>query len=249
VTIWVLVRAAILWFVVCAGAGMALYPGGTRLDPGTVGYSFTQNAFSDLGRTVARNGEPNTVSATLFVLGLTPAGLGLAGFFVALLPLVSKHSRTKGVAWFGCAAGIVAGVAYVAVAWTPANRLPFEHVMAQNWAFRSFLVASVLLGFVTARSTVFSFRTAAAWWMFGVLLLAFILIGIFGPSRRTEAGLVLQVVAQKAIVFSALVIVAFQSYEAERAARRLATGSNRPRGAFSAIPVQPATSSNVSANF
>jgi hypothetical membrane protein len=249
VTIWTLVRAAILWFVVCAGAGMALYPGGTRLDPGTVGYSFTQNAFSDLGRTVARNGEPNPVSATLFVLGLTPAGVGLAGFFVALLPLVSNHSRGRGVAWFGCLAGIVAGVAYVVVAWTPANRLPFEHVMAQNWAFRSFLVASVLLGFVTARSTIFSFRTAAVWWMFGGLLLAFILIGIFGPSRRTEAGLVIQVVAQKVIVFSALVIVAFQSYEAQRASRRLTGGTSREQEAYGGIRVQPARSSNASANF
>jgi hypothetical membrane protein len=249
VTIWTLIRAAIVWFVVCVGAAMALYPGGTRLDRGTVGYSFTQNAFSDLGRTVARNGEPNPVSATLFVLGLTPAGLGLAGFFVALLPLVSNRSGARGVAWIGCTAGIVAGAAYVVVAWTPANRLPFEHVMAQNWAFRSFLVASVLLGFVTARSTVFSFRTAAVWWMFGVLLLAFILIGIFGPSRRTEAGLVFQVVAQKAIVFSALVIVAFQSYEAERAVRRLGGGSGRPRGDFGAIKGQPAGSSNASANF
>ena len=228
---------------------MALYPGGTRLDPDTDGYSFTQNAFSDLGRTVARNGEPNTLSATLFVLGLTPAGFGLAGFFVALLPLVSNHSRARAVAWVGCLAGIVAGVAYVAVAWLPANRVPFEHVMAQNWAFRSFLVASVLLGFVTARSTIFSLRTAAVWWMFGGLLLAFILIGIFGPSRRTEAGLVIQVVAQKIIVFSALVIVAFQSHEAQRASRRLAGGTSRPQEAFGGIPVQPARSSNASANF
>jgi hypothetical protein len=234
VTIWTLVRAAILWFVVCAGAGMALYPGGTRIDPGTVGYSFTQNAFSDLGRTIARNGEPNLASATLFVLALTPAGLGLSAFFVALLPLVSNDSRaaTRAVARCACLAGIVAGVAYVLVAWTPANRLPFEHVMAQNWAFRSFLVASVLLGFATVRSPLFPFRVAAGWWFFGALLLGFILIGIFGPSRRTGTGLVIQVVAQKAIVLTALVIVAFQSVEAQRAVRR-----------------QPAAASNASANF
>ena len=222
-TIWKLIRASILWFVVCAGASMLLYPGGTRLDRGAVGYSFTQNAFSELGRTVARNGEPNLASATLFVLGLTPAGLGLAAFFVALLPLVSNHSRTASwLARLGCVAGIIAGVAYVAVAWTPADRLPAEHVFAERIAFRSFLVASVLLGLVTAGSKGFTFRASAAWWSFGALLLAFILIGIFGPSRRTEAGLVVQVVAQKVIVFSALVIVAFQSYEAQRAARRLA---------------------------
>jgi len=240
--IWRMIRAAILCFVVCAGAGMVAYPGGTRLDPGTVGYSFTQNAFSDLGRTVARNGEPNATSATLFVLGLTAAGLGLAVFFVALLPLASNHSRARGVAWFACLAGIVAGVAYVAVAWTPADRVPFEHVMAERWAFRSFLVASVLLGFVTAGSSIFPFRAAAAWWFFGVLLLTFILIGVFGPSRRTEAGLIVQVVAQKVIVFSALVIVAFQSCEAERAAQRLATNARRMRGPSAALAVQPSDS-------
>ena len=220
-TIWTLIRAAILWFVVCACTSMLLYPGGTRLDRGTAGYSFTQNAFSELGRTVARNGEPNLASATLFVLGLTPAGFGLSAFFVALLPLVSNHSRTASwLARLGCVAGVIAGVAYVAVAWTPADRLPAEHVWAERTAFRSFLVASVLLGFVTAGSKAFTFRAAAAWWSFGALLLGFILIGIFGPSRRTEAGLAVQVIAQKAIVFSALVIVAFQSYQAERAATR-----------------------------
>jgi hypothetical protein len=220
--IWTLVRVAILWFVVCAGTSMLLYPGGTRLDRGTVGYSFTQNAFSELGRTVARNGEPNLTSATLFVLGLTPAGLGLSAFFIALLPLVSNYSRAvRWLARLGCVAGIIAGVAYVAVAWTPADRLPAEHVLAERTAFRSFLVASVLLGFVTAGSKAFTFRAAAAWWSFGALLLGFILIGIFGPSRRTEGGLIVQVVAQKVIVFSALVIVAFQSYEAQRASRRL----------------------------
>lgn len=229
-TIWKLTRAAILWFVVCAGMSMSLYPGGTRLDRGTVGYSFTQNAFSDLGRTVARNGEPNLASATMFVLGLTPAGLGLAAFFVALLPVVSNRSRVaRWLARAGCLAGIIAGVAYVAVAWTPPDRLPAEHVLAERTAFRSFLVASVLLGFVTFGSRVFRFRAAAGWWSFGALLLGFILIGIFGPSRRTEAGLVVQVVAQKVIVFSALVIVAFQSYEAQRAARRLGQSDKLPQ--------------------
>ena len=220
-TIWTLIRAAILWFVVCAGTSMLLYPGGTRLDRSTVGYSFTQNPFSELGRTIARNGEPNLASATLFVLGLTPAGLGLSVFFVALWPLVSNGSRVATwLARLGCVAGIVAGVAYVAVAWTPADRLPGEHVLAERTAFRSFLVASVLLGVATAGSKAFTFRAAVAWWSFGALLLGFILIGIFGPSRRTEAGLAVQVVAQKVIVFSALGIVAFQSYEAQRAAKR-----------------------------
>ena len=237
ITIWNLVRAAILWFVVCAGASMSLYPGGTRLDRDAAGYSFTQNAFSDLGRTVARNGDPNVASATLFVLGLTPAGVGLSVFFVALLPLFSNHSSApKWLARSGCLAGIIAGVAYVAVAWFPANRWPGEHVLAERTAFRSFLVASVLLGLATAGSRVFTFRTTTGWWSFGALLLGFILIGIFGPSRRTEFGLVVQVVAQKVIVFSALLIVAFQSYEAQRAASRLgqARAAPQPRreGAF-----------------
>lgn len=228
--IWPLIRVAILWFVVCAASSMWFYPGGTRLDPGTAGYSFTQNAFSDLGRTVARNGQPNPVSSTLFILGLTPAGLGLAAFFVALLPLMSNRSRA--VAWLGrtgCVVGIVAGVAYVVIAWTPANRLPGEHVLAERTAFRSFLVASVLLGLFTAYSKTFRFRASAAWWSFGALLLGFILIGLFGPSRRTEGGLIVQTLAQKAIVFSALVIVAFQSYEAQRAAKRVEQPDRMPQ--------------------
>ncbi len=54
-------------FLVVSTIAMCLYPGGTKVNPLTAGYSFWCNMFSDMGRTVAHNGACNTVSATLFI--------------------------------------------------------------------------------------------------------------------------------------------------------------------------------------
>jgi hypothetical membrane protein len=213
-------RLIILWFVVCVAASMLLYPGGTRLEPSTDGYSFTRNALSDLGRTVTRSGATNTASLALFVAALTPAGASLVVFFAMLWPLVVGPGVMGTVARLGCLVGMVAGVGYVAVAWTPADQVMQWHILAERTAFRSFLVASVLLGIATWRAPRFSWHASAGWWSFAVLLTVFIVIGVYGPRRNTDFGLMFQTVAQKAIVFSALAIVAFQSYQVEAASRR-----------------------------
>lgn len=215
------VRIAMLWFLISVTASMAMYPGSTRLDPTSVGYSFTENAFSDLGRTFTRSGADNRISAALFISALVPIALTLVVFFIKLVPLVSPPGWRGWVGRLGCLAGIVAGLGYIGVALTPANVLPREHVMFVNVAFRSFLAASVLLALATGGIPAFRARATAVWWSFGVLLLAFILIGIFGPRRNTQAGLVIQTVAQKIIVLSGLTIVAFQTFEVERARQRL----------------------------
>lgn len=49
-------------------ASMFLYPGGTGLDASTAGYSLWQNFLSDLGMTVAHNGQTNGVGGLCYVL-------------------------------------------------------------------------------------------------------------------------------------------------------------------------------------
>jgi len=66
-TIFTLARWASIASVALAGIAMLLYPGGTLHDPSTTGYSFFQNFLSDLGGTVAWGGQPNYLSAFLFV--------------------------------------------------------------------------------------------------------------------------------------------------------------------------------------
>ncbi len=222
-----LLRLGALWFVVATGAAMLAYPGGTRLDPSTRGYSFGHNSLSDLGATVAGNGASNWPSAVLFVAALVPAGASLIAFFVTLFPLHREPGSRAWLSGAGCAAGVVAGLGYIGVAAAPSNHWHGLHALAANVAFRAFLVSSVLMGIATAGNPAFSRRAAAAWFSFAVLLLGFVLLGSFGPSRGTATGLWIHAVAQKAIVLATLGIVAYQSYEAQSVAE---SGANAERG-------------------
>ena len=56
----------IILYVVFIGIAMIFYAGGSKDIPSSIGYSFWMNTFSDLGRTTAWNGLPNTISMILF---------------------------------------------------------------------------------------------------------------------------------------------------------------------------------------
>ncbi len=75
--LFLLAMAGCVQFLVLSAVAMPLYPGGNYSDNSTAGYEFHRNFFSDLGRTVAHNGDSNTVSMVLFIIGLSLAGLAL----------------------------------------------------------------------------------------------------------------------------------------------------------------------------
>ena len=60
-----------------AAGAIIRYPGGTPLDRATAGYSFAANFLSDLGMTVAHNGESNRRGGMLFVASLLTLVIGL----------------------------------------------------------------------------------------------------------------------------------------------------------------------------
>ena len=58
--------------VVLTAVAMFLYPGGTLFDRTSRGYSFFENSFSDLGSTVAWNGQSNPGSSIEFAAAILP---------------------------------------------------------------------------------------------------------------------------------------------------------------------------------
>jgi hypothetical protein len=64
-TAFQIVITSINVFIALTTLTMFIYPGGTSADRTTTGCQFFTNFFSDLGRTVARNGAPNSVASLL----------------------------------------------------------------------------------------------------------------------------------------------------------------------------------------
>ena len=77
-------RLALGLFILLQILGMLVYPGGTMHDSSTMGYSLSQNFFSDMGAYVARNGDPNYLSMIFFAFSLTIVGITFSLYYLFL---------------------------------------------------------------------------------------------------------------------------------------------------------------------
>ena len=204
-------------FLMLTTLAMAFYPGGTALDANSSGYHFWINFFSDLGRTTARNNAPNPVAAPLFKAALSAAGVALAVFHFGLARALWRSAGQRAlladcaIVLMG-ASGIIAGACFVGVALNPSNLRPALHLTSVIWAFRFFLLASIVSGLIVRKRP--AFPRALIWLVgvFALLLFAYVLLIWRGPSTETETGLAIQATSQKLIVYAAVACVAAQSW-------------------------------------
>lgn len=207
---------AALIFIVFTLAAMLIYPGGTVENPEATRYIFFKNFFSDLGRTIAPDGQTNMLVAALFFLALSFAGVGLILFFVTMPGLIRRPVIAKVLSILGSAAGVVAGFSFIGVAFTPTDLYSAAHGDFVQMAFLSFLIA---VGFYIP--AIFLDKSYPN--QYGFVFIAFAaILGVYvwllfnGPNLVAVKGLVFQVTAQKVVVYSAIICVLIQAYGAEK---------------------------------
>jgi hypothetical protein len=214
-----LIAIGCILFVILSAVAMLFYPGGSASDPTIRGYSFFTNFFSDLGRTQARNGQPNAPAAILFFIALTFAGAALIAFFIARVRFFKRTRLDQILARIGSLIGIVAGVCFIGVACAPANLNGALHNQFVYGAFEAFAVATILYFVVIAREPQYPKRFAVVFGAFAILLLLYLGLLFFGPSTRTSEGVLIQVTGQKIIVYASIVSVLIQSLGARDLAK------------------------------
>ena len=204
-------------FVVLTALAMAFYPGGTSINARSAGYHFWLNFFSDLGRLTARNGAANPVASLLFKGALSAAGAALAIFHLALARQLWSGAKARVLvadcAIIGLAAsGVAAGVCFVGVALNTADLHPYLHGFYVVWAFRFFLLASLLSGAIVSKRP--AFPRALVWLVgaFAVLLFAYLVLIWRGPAPDTPTGLAIQATSQKLVVYAAVACVGAQAW-------------------------------------
>ena len=199
-------------FIVLTVIAMFFYPGGSLTDPTTKGYSFYSNFFSELGFLVTKSGAVNTPSAVLFITALTMAGLGLVFFFLAFPQFYQQTKVARTLSLFGSIFGILSGICFIGVAWAPADVLLDLHVFFVMWAFRLFPVAAFFYAFAIFRHPDYPKRYGWVFVIFGILLVAYILLLELGPNAGDSyTGQVIQVVGQKVIVYASIGSILIQA--------------------------------------
>lgn len=203
-------------FVVLTLAAMLFYPGGTVSDATTRGYSFFTNFFSELGLTRTHAGGPNTISFILFFVALTLAGVGLALFFVAFRSVFVGSKAGKVLSAVGSLFGVISGVCFAGVAWTPANLQPTLHGQFVMWAFQAFPVAVILYTVAILLHKTYPKRFAVVFLVFAALLVLYLVLLMRGPWFAAAQGLIIQATGQKVIVYASIVTILIQSVGARK---------------------------------
>ena len=208
-----------------AVVAMLRYPGGTFRDHSTRGYSLSHNFLSDLGMTVAHNGQPNGLGTVLFIVSLTTLVVAMGACLMGLVRLSSRVPESRMLARAAGVVALVVCASFIGVALTPEDRMLSLHITLTRLAFRAFPLVAVLMALASRADRAVPRRVTVGWVALSIVLVGYVAILDFGPSTRTPSGLVAQVVAQKIVTVAAVLGIVFQSYEADRrlAAVRAAT--------------------------
>lgn len=204
----------IFQFFVLTAICMFLYTGGDYNNPEVHHYSFLNNFFSDLGRTVTFNNVPNTPVYKIFSSTVIVAGLSTVLFCIAMARMLidKKH---KPQAYIGGFFGVVAGLCYVGVGLTPWDLFFQPHILFVKIGFLSFLLA--LLPFAVAMYKQADYPNFYVWvvGVFILILVVYLYLLFFGPNDPTIPWqLQLQVIAQKILLYSQMTAMLIQAYGA-----------------------------------
>jgi hypothetical protein len=201
-------------FVILTLLAMVVYPGGTHSDPTTRGYSFFRNFFSDLGLTETFLGQPKTASFLLFTVALTLAGIALIVFFCVFPKFFAQSKTGKWLSILGSIPGLVSGIAYIGVAFTPGNLYGKSHELFVQIAFVAFFVAVLLYIIAIFLNKDYAHIYAWVFVAFALILGVYIWLLFEGPSTSTPNGLVIQATGQKIVVYAAIISMFVQAYGA-----------------------------------
>ncbi|MEM8733290.1 MAG: DUF998 domain-containing protein [Planctomycetota bacterium] len=157
-------------FLIAIPYSIAAYPGGTRSDRTTTGYSWDQNWLSDLGCTEAWNGDDNQVAARYFNWSMIAFGSCMIVFFAGSL---RASEESPGVAaWVTSISGGLSGVGLVLLGCTPFDRYEAMHLFALGVWIVAMMIASCSFSvqvFIRGGSTSLVFPIATLVLIVGVI--------------------------------------------------------------------------------
>jgi len=200
----------------CAIGSGFLYPGGTYHDHSTRGYSFFETFLSDLGMTVAHNGQSNGLGAGLFTVALLLLVVGLGGSLIGFVRLHAATPESRPFARLAGLIGVLVCVCFAGIAFTPENSLFGAHIFFTRAAWRLFLLVPLLLFVASLRSNELPRGVRSAWLFLTVMLAGYVWVMDFGPRISAPGGLVTQVTAQKIIAITATLTLVYLSIVFER---------------------------------
>lgn len=108
------------------------------------GFDYLGYYFSDLGAVVAKNGEPNLISSTLFSIAVVTVAITLIPFWLIMRSLFTKSRLEKILSILGSALGLTAFPFLIGVAIYPIDTQLETHILMTLIFFSLFVLATLL---------------------------------------------------------------------------------------------------------
>ena len=191
---------ASIGFVILTGLAMLCYPGGTVNNHHSVGYSFLQNFFSDLGRYKTFLQQPKLLSLTFFFLGVLIVSSVSIRFNWALTDDLDGEGKHPIVSVLARFFGIAYAIAMLGIACTPYDLFLDEHIFIVRVCFSLLIPLSICYTILIYKYQRMPNRYAILFIITAVMLSIYLYILILGPKSNENPYL--QTVAQKVIVYS-----------------------------------------------
>lgn len=141
--------AGTLQFVAMVTVASGSYAGGTRENAKAIGYSWSGNWISDLGRMTAWNNMPNESCATIFNGSVIFLGATLVLFFITTLRATEEFSYTGLAATLS---GVVSAAGLIGIGLTPFDQFHDLHIAALLMWILPMLVAAASFSIQAVRS-------------------------------------------------------------------------------------------------
>ena len=206
-------RIMVAIFIILQIIGMMVYPGGTIHDKAAVGYSFSNNLFSDLGIYTAYNGEPNYLSMALFIISLTLVGTTFMLYYLALPQLFKEDPLNYKLSILGTIFAFGGSIGLIGTGLTPADLVLDTHIFFANNIFYCFMITALCYTIVIFRSDILEKKYALGYGIFFVMIALY--VGVLEwapPPRSSQSALVFQVITQKLIVLTFCLAIVYQTF-------------------------------------
>ncbi len=214
--VFALTRLALVVATLLTGVAMILYPGGTFLHPAAPGYSLFQNSLSDLGSTVAWNGQVNRASSFHAAASIMLVLAGCA-CFLGLIRVYSWSAASKRLARVAGIVILLAGAGLLGAALTPQDRYAVLHGRFSLLALGSFPIATAFLGLATSLDGRFRRPVPVCWFVLTGIVVAWSSV-MLSTRPTTDFQAAIPVTLQKLVAITLVGTLFLQSYHAERVA-------------------------------
>jgi len=193
-----------IFFLVVA---MVSYNGGNTIDHYGIGYSFSLNYLSDLGRDSGYAGQDNSMSFYSFNFSLVIIGVAFLAYFLFLPSLHNLNRRSFFFSRIGSFFGCFASICFAGVGLTPADTLEDIHIFFANWVFRSMSLAVLFYALTFIYLNKNNLYLSLLFLLSGIVILAHIVIADIDLAVYMSNPHYARVLSQKAAVIAMIFMV------------------------------------------